>query len=56
MWWECHEWIVRNGAVHRRARIERNLASRVDQRVLKWFGYMEKMDEYSMARGFNRQK
>ena len=26
------------------------MASRADQRVLRWFGYMERMDEYCMAR------
>ena len=29
---------VRNEEVHRRARIERELVSRADQRVLRWFG------------------
>ena len=37
--------------VRRRAGIERELASRADQRVLRWFGHMERMDEYRMARG-----
>ena len=41
---------VRNEEVRRRARIEWELASRVDQRVLRWFGHLEKMDEYRMAR------
>ena len=41
---------VRNKEVHRRAGIERELASRADQRVLKWFGHVERMDEYRMAR------
>ena len=36
--------------MHRRAGIERELASRVDQRVLRWFGHMERIDEYCMAR------
>ena len=26
------------------------LACRADQRVLRWFGYVERMDEYRMAR------
>ena len=30
--------------------IERELASRVDQRVSRWFGHVERMDEYRMAR------
>ena len=33
-----------------RAGIEREFASRVDQRVLRWFGHVERMDEYRMAR------
>ena len=33
-----------------RAEIERELASREDQRVLRWFGHVKKMDEYRMAR------
>ena len=37
---------VRNEEV----RIERELASRADQRVLRWFGHVERMDEYRMAR------
>ena len=30
--------------------IKRKWASRVDQKVLKWFGYVERMDEYHMTR------
>ena len=41
---------VRNEEVLRRAKIERELASRADQRVLRWFGHVERMDEYPMAR------
>ena len=41
---------VRNEEVRRRAGIERELASRADQRVLRWFGHVERMDEYCMAR------
>ena len=41
---------VRNEEVHRRAGIERELASRTYQRVLRWFGHVERMDEYHMAR------
>ena len=33
---------VRNEEVRRRAGIGRELASRVDQRVLRWFGYVER--------------
>ena len=41
---------VRNEEVRRRAGIERELASRADQRVLRWFGHVERMDEYRMVR------
>ena len=41
---------VRNEEVCRRAGIERELASRADQRVLRWFGDVERMDGYFMAR------
>ena len=40
---------VTNEEVRRRAGIEIVLASRADQRVLRWFGHVERMDEYSMA-------
>ena len=36
--------------MRRRAAIEKELASRADQRVLKRFGYVERMDKYRMAR------
>ena len=36
---------VRNEEVRRRARIEMKLASRADQRVLRWFGHVERMDD-----------
>ena len=39
-----------NEEVRRRAGAERELASRADQRVLRWFGHVERMDEYRMAR------
>ena len=41
---------VRNEEVRRRAGIERELASIADQRVLRWFGHVERMDEYRMTR------
>ena len=41
---------VRNEEVRRRAGIERELASRADQSVLRWFGHVEIMDECCMAR------
>ena len=40
----------RNEGVRRRAGIERELASRADRRVLRWFGHVERMDEYHIAR------
>ena len=36
--------------VRRRAGIESEFASRVEQRVLRWFGHVERMDKYRMAR------
>ena len=33
-----------------RTGIERELASRANQRVLRWFGNVERMDEYRMTR------
>ena len=42
---------VRNDEVRRRAEIERELASRADQRVFRWFGHVERMNEHrTMAR------
>ena len=41
---------VRNEEVHRRAGIEREIPSRADQRVLRWFGHVERMDDYRMVR------
>ena len=41
---------VRNEEVRRRTGIERELVSRADQRVLRWFGHVERMDESRMAR------
>ena len=36
--------------MRRRAGIEKKLASRADQRVLRCLGHVERMDEYRMAR------
>ena len=36
--------------LRRRAGIQRELASRVDQGVLRWFGHVEGMDKYRMGR------
>ena len=41
---------VRNEVVRIRTIIERELARRVDQRVLRWFEHVEKMDSYRSAR------
>ena len=41
---------VGNEDVRRRTGIERELASRADRRVLRWFWYVERMDECRMAR------
>ena len=41
---------VGNEEVRRRAGIEMESASRADQRVLRWFGHGERMNEYRMAR------
>ena len=41
---------VRNEEARRRAGIERELASGADQRVMRWFGHLEIMDEHRMAR------
>ena len=37
---------VRNEEVRIRAGIEMELASRADQRVLRWFGQVERMEEF----------
>ena len=36
--------------MRRRAGIGRELASRADQRVLRWFGHVERIYDYRMAR------
>ena len=41
---------VRDEEVRRRAGIERELASRADHRVLRWFGHAGRMDEYRLER------
>ena len=46
----AYSYRVRNEEVHRRAGIEMEFASRADQRVLRWFGHVEIMDDYRMAR------
>ena len=42
--------IVRNEEGRRRAGIERDLASRADKSVLRWFGHVERMVEYCLAK------
>ena len=37
--------------VHRRVGIERELSSRADQRLLRWFAHVERMDEYHRPEG-----
>ena len=49
-WSVANGYNYRNEEVRRRAGIERELASRADQRVLGWFGHVERMDEYRTAR------
>ena len=49
-WLVRHEYRVGNEEVRRRAGIERELASRAYQRVLRWFGHVERMDENRIAR------
>ena len=38
---------VRNEEVCRRDGIEWEFTARADQRVLRWFGHVERMDEYT---------
>ena len=40
--------------MRRRAGIEKELASRTDQRVLRWFAPVERMDEYRTTRNVLR--
>ena len=39
-----------NVPIRRRAGIERELARRADQRVMRWIVHVERMGEYRMAR------
>ena len=41
---------VRSGSVRRRAGVERQLARRADQRVLRWFVHVERMDNYRLTK------
>ena len=40
---------VRNEEMCRRAGTEREFASKADQRVLRWFGHVERIDEHRMV-------
>ena len=40
---------IRNAEVRMGAGIKKELTSKTDQRVLRWFGHAERMDEYRMA-------
>ena len=42
---------VNNEEVRSTAGIERKLASRADQRVLRWFGHVERIDECLCQKG-----
>ena len=46
----------RNEEVHRRAGIGIDVASKADQRVLRWFGHVERMDECHIARRVSMAK
>ena len=39
---------ARNGEGRMKAGMERELASRADQKFLRWLGHVEGMDEYRM--------
>ena len=42
--------VITKEDLHRRAGIEIGISSRADQRVLRWFGHVERMDDCRMAR------
>ena len=41
---------VKNENVCGRAGVDKELTSRIDQRVLRWFGHVERMDEHHILR------
>ena len=41
---------VGNEVIRKRAGMEKDLVSRLDQRVWRWLGHVKRMDEYRMAR------
>ena len=45
---------VRHKEVHRRAGVKMELASTVDQGVLRWFGHVERTDKQRMAKMVKR--
>ena len=49
-WSVANGYRVKNEEVRTRAGIKMELSSRADQRVLRWFGHVERIDEYRMAR------
>ena len=48
--WSVTNELSWNEEVRRKAGKERELASITDQKVLRWFGHVERMDEHRMAR------
>ena len=50
VWLKGNEWTELGMKRSRRAGIESELASRVEIRVLRLFGHVERMDKYRMAR------
>ncbi len=45
---------VRNNEVRRRTGVVRELAERSKQRVLQWFGHVERMDEERLVKNITR--
>ena len=48
--WSVRMDRVRNEEARRRAGMERELASRADHRVLRWFRHVQRMDQHRTAR------
>ena len=48
--WSVTNDRIRSEEVRKRAGIEMELASSADQRVLRWFCHVERMDEYRTVR------
>ena len=47
---------VRNEEIRRRAGIQETLTEKVDRRVLRWFGHVERLDEGHWPRKFRAAK